>query len=624
MNRAIFALFCAFMFNNSVFAATEMFPKVADNDFQSVDEILNRAPDNTPCATGVFSRALAESADNVSEYDDENVVQQWVYGVMSTPSVLQSVLECPEFQSLDETDHIKLQPIKYTFPGGREIVINYETQPKILKQRVALGGKRSVDDLNDPNPKIGTLDDTSIWTNTDPAWYAIMVVQHGALDNFIGPDKNNTISLKYIEDNISKLYPSGAMCTSKSAIANNSDMINLALKNTVDIEKDTNDYYVAGDVNLQWISYAEIAADVVITVVTFGGGAAVAGATKAARAANAMKGLRTTMRTLSKSPKVIEYIKLEQKLQRSTNAIARIKKYQQLEKELSKLDKVRDAAKYADKAKEMEEASKTLREVYKLPDTAKYADNIKDLGKESETLAKQMRNAAKADKDVATYADASKSYSEIREYAEAYRNLKTTNNLRKTAKTGNIAARTWKAFRATAKGEKIIDRGARIARTSAKSGRLRDWLFNSTLRNAGTLAKLESAGGLLYGAIRFAGDMYDWTETSTGDFTNDIEFKPLLLASADDLQGQENVVNHGMWFLWSGDATSAADDDAAYLQSMDFADKFHYNLISTMEEKNNHACDVDIYVVRPIIRNPGNNPQLYYLVMNDTPWTTAK
>ena len=599
----------------------------ADGEFQSVDEILNRAPDNTPCATGVFANALSANAGNVSEYDDEQTIQTWIHGVMSAPVVLQSVLKCPEFQSLYETDHIKLQPIKYTFPGGREIVINYETQPKILKQRISLGSKRSVDDLNNPNPKIGTLDDKSVWTNTDPAWYAIMVVQHGALDNFVGADKNNTISLKYIEDNIDKLYPSGAMCTSKSAIANDSYAINESVRTTVDVDDDTNDYYVAGDKNLQWISYAEVAADVVITIVTFGGGAVVSGATKAARASRTMKSLRTTMRALSdasKYPKVIEYIKLEQKLQRNTNAIARIKKYQQLEKELSKLDKVRDATKYADKAKEMEDAAKTLNDIYKLPDTAKYADNIKDLEKESETLTKQMRAATKADKDVKKYADASKSYSEIREYSNAYRNLKTTNDLRKTAKTGNVAARAWKAFRATAKGNKIIDRGSRIARSSMKSGRIREWLFNSTMRNIGTLGRIESAGGLLYAAVHIAGDMYDWTETSTGDYTNDIEFKPLLLLSADDLDGQENVVNYGMWLLWAGDATSAADDDAAYLQSMDFADKFHYNLIDTMEEKNNHACDVDIYVVRPIIRNPDNNPQLYYLVMNDTPWTTAK
>ena len=610
----LFSFLClAFAFNAYAF-----------DDFKTADEILYGATTDTPCATRVFANALSQNSDKISEYDDEQTVQQWIYNTFAQPDVLKSVLTCPEFQAIEETDHIRLTPIQYVFPGGRQIVINYETQPKILNQRIAIGTKRGVDTLND-NPKIGAIDDDSVWTNTDPAWYAIMVVQHGALDNLVGSDKNNTVSLRYIEKNIGSLYPHGATCTSKSAIAGNHDIINQTLHRTVDIEKDTNDYYVAGDVNLQWISYAEIAADVVITVVTFGGGAAVSGVTKAARATRAMNGLRTTMRTLSKSPKVVEYIKLEQRAQRGASAITRIKKYQQLEKELSTLDKVRDATRYADKVKEMEETSKTLRDVYKLPDAAKYADNITDLEKESERLSKSMQDAIKADKDVEKYASASKSYSEIREYANAYRELKSTNRLRKTAQTGNIAARTWKAFKATMTGSKTIDRGAHIARTSIKSGRIRDWLFNSTMRNLGKLGKLEAAGGLLYGAIKFAGDMYDWTETSTGEFTNGIEFKPLLLLSADDLSGQENVINHGMWLLWAGDATSAADDDAAYLQAMDFADKFHEDLMTVMNEKNSNACDVDIYVVRPVLRNPDSDaPELYYLVMNDEPWTTAE
>ena len=117
--------------------------------------------------------------------------------------------------------------------------------------------------------------------------------------------------------------------------------------------------------------------------------------------------------------------------------------------------------------------------------------------------------------------------------------------------------------------------------------------------------------------------MYDWTETSTGDFTNNIQFAPLLLLSADDLAGQENVVNYGMWLLWAGDATSAADDDAAYLQAMDTAEKFWQDLTTVQEQQNNHACDVDIYVVRPILRNPDTpDAEIYYLIMNDVPWTT--
>ena len=118
--------------------------------------------------------------------------------------------------------------------------------------------------------------------------------------------------------------------------------------------------------------------------------------------------------------------------------------------------------------------------------------------------------------------------------------------------------------------------------------------------------------------------MYDWTETSTGDFTNDIEFKPLTLLSADDLIGQENVINHGMWLMWLGDAFNAADDDAAFLQAMDFANKFHYNIEQTQENTGRNDCNVDIYVVRPVIRNPGTeSAELYYLIMNDKPWTTT-
>ena len=95
------------------------------------------------------------------------------------------------------------------------------------------------------------------------------------------------------------------------------------------------------------------------------------------------------------------------------------------------------------------------------------------------------------------------------------------------------------------------------------------------------------------------------------------------MLSADDLQGgQADKVNYGMWLMWMGDSTNAADDNAAYLQAMDFAAKFHQDL-SEHQNNTNSPCNVDIYVVRPILRNPGtDNAEIFYLVMNDTPWTT--
>ena len=227
-----------------------------------------------------------------------------------------------------------------------------------------------------------------------------------------------------------------------------------------------------------------------------------------------------------------------------------------------------------------------------------------------------MRQIEHTEEDVKKYKQAINSFAEINKYRRALRSLHT-------AQRGNIAARGGRALRAANTGNKMLSRGARIARSSSTSGRIRDWLFNSTMRNLGMLSKMEAAGGLLYGALKFAGDMYDWTEISTGEFTNNVDFAPLLLLSADDIPGQENVVNYGMWLMWAGDSVSAAADDAAYLQAMDTAAKFYQDLSETQDDENNYACDVDIYVVRPILQNPGTeNTAIYYLIMNDIPWTT--
>lgn len=560
---------------SAAFCATMDYEQVIPTnspDFVSTDELLARQPDETECATSVFERALANNAANIDENATEQEVQKWIYATMQNADVLREVLKCPEFANAPEDETITFLPINYTFPNGRNIVINYETQPKILKQRITLGNKRSLPS-SDPNPRVGAPDDDSIWTNTDPAWYAIMVVQSGTLDNFVGPDKNNTISLKYIEDNIDTLFPKNGKCTGKSALTNDKTMVNLAMKETVNIEDDTNDYYVSGDANLQWISYLEIGLDVAITVITAGGGTVVLGATKAARASRTLKSLAQSLRTLRQMDSVRDYIRLGQRAAKATE-------------ELKTIDRVADAARYAEKTKEIEEYTRA------------------------------MRNLENTDENVRRYRQYSDTFASLNQYRRALRALRP-------AQRGNIIARAWRAVKAANTGGKQLRNAAKVAKASTLSGRVRDWLFQSTLSNVGALAKLERTGGLIYGALKFVGGMYDWTETSTGEFTSDIEFKPLTLLSADDLQGQENVVNHGMWLMWAGDAYSAADDDAAFLQAMDFANKFHFNLEEVQSEQSNHACSVDIYVVRPIIRNPGSeNPELYFLVMNDEPWTT--
>ncbi len=542
-------------------------------NFISTEELLTRVPDDTQCATAIFENALSATADQISENALEEDIQKWIYQAFQQKDVLQAVLACPEIINVAEDETITFLPINYTFPNGRQITVNYETQPKILKQRLTIANKPQLP--SDPNPRVGAPDDDSIWTNTDPAWYAIMVVESGTLDNFVGTGKNNTVSLQYIEDNIDDLFPKNRQCTGKSALTKDNTMINRAMKETVNLEDDTNDYYVAGDVNLQWISYLEIGLDVAITVATFGGGQVVLGTTKAARASKTLKNLSTSLRTLRQTDSVRDYIRISQQASKAAE-------------ELQKIDRVADAARYAEKSRELQ------------------------------NYTQAMRNLENVDDNVRQYRQYSETFTSLNEYRRALRVLRP-------AQRGNIIAKTWRFVKNANTGGKQLRNAAKVAKSSTLSGRIRDWLFQSSLSNIGALAKLESTGGLLYGALKFVGGMYDWTETSTGEFTSDIEFKPLTLLSADDLQGQENVINHGMWFMWVGDSYIAADDDAAFLQAMDFANKFHFNLDEMQKSQNDYPCNVDIYVVRPIIRNPGSqNPELYFLVMNDEPWTTRE
>lgn len=557
-----------------------------NGDLITYEDIKNQPRNGTECATGEFANALAQTANTVSESDDEQTIQQWIYNTFSDKAVLERVMACPEIANADDTDTIKFMPIQYVFPGGREIVVNYETQPKILKQRITIANKRGTPS-SDPNPRIGA--DDAVWTNVDPAWYAIMVTEHGALDNFVGPDKNNTISLDYIKNNIDSLFPSrdGGMCTDRSALSRDGTTINRVIKTkTINLKDDSNDYYIAGDVSLQWISYMEIALDVALTVMTFGGSQAVTGVTKSVRASRNLKDLTTMARGLETYDTVTDYAKLANQLDAANDAI-------------KKLDQAKDAAEIAKRADEVKDLTK------RISDMEKIDDNVK-----------QYKKTIDAIKDMDKYLDA----------------LRAMKGLRRTKQTGNVIARGFKGIKATAKtlkaintGTKKLNKAAKIARSGMKSGRINNWLFHSTMKNIGALGKAGASAGVLYGTLKFVGNMYDWTETSTGDFTNNIDFAPLLLLSADDLpNGQDNVVNHGMWLMWAGDSTSPQDDDAAYLQAMDFASKFHEDLMEYQDDKNS-PCNVDIWVVRPIIRDPGTAHQaLYYLVMNDEPWTTGE
>ena len=572
---------------------------VPTRDFQTTEEILELAHTeaNTDCASSVFADALNDNAGIVSEFDSESAVRAWAKETMTSADVLQRVLECDEIKSVSDDTQISFKPIVYEFPMGRTITINYSTTPAVLKQHLLLATKPSLPNGN-PNPKLMDPNDPAKYLNTEPAWYAIMVVQHGALSEFVGPDKNNTLSVKYINDNIDKIYPHGYHCTSKSAWANDSDTINKVVHNVVNIEDDSNDYYVAGDVNLEWVMYAEIAADVIITIVTWGGGEALMAYLKEKRATRTSKQLIQSMKELSKVDDVKQYREVIKQISQHTDDIAK------LEKELKQLNKAEDILKHKEKIKKLTETIKNME---------KNADNM-----------------VKASKDVAKFKNQADIFREVWKYRQqlsAFRRPQTGNIIvRNLKKIGGFG----KSFKAANTGAKELNRAARVARAgmSSRSARMADWLMDATLKHGARLAKFESKVGGIYGVVAFLGDMWDKTSNTSKEFSNGIEFKPLCLLSADDLQGQENVVNYGMWLMWTGNSTDIADDDAAYLQAMDFATKFYYQL-DEYQDEHGAQCNVDIYVVRPIIRLDETNVddphgEMFYLFMNEIPWSTAE
>lgn len=606
-------------------------------------ELLNiTTATNTECATAEFNNALVENSYMVNEDDDRDTVRDWIYDILQSPEVLGAVLSCPEIADAEENTTL-FMPIKYTFPNGRMVEINYETQPKVLEQRFMLSTKTELP-TNDPNPAVSSTDEHATWVNTDPAWYGVMVVQSGALREFVGPNKNNTVSMKWVEDNIDSLYPRNmdGWCSTKTGIGakvNNSMVHDVIRDRTAKHDGDKNNYYIAGDRNLKWISAVEIVVDIVLSVVSYGGFAVASGAAKGARAARAGTKLGKTMKTLTKIDKVQDYIKASAKMHKVMRKTENAEKFAKSFKNVAKLEErlakaQKGTAKYSRIEKQLDAARKLHLEDAKKFERAGEFKNIKDLdkiddikkvnAKEIETIQKDMAEMAKADKNVAEFAKEFDALKDVMKYSKELKAFKT-------ARTGNVFSRAWagaKNLRASAKaarsGAKTLDRAEKVARQASKSGRVRDWLFHSTMRNASRVARVGADLAALNFVIGLIGGFYDWADTETDEFTNGISMKPLLLLSADSIEGQDNVVNYGMWLMWAGDSTNATDDDTAYLQAMDFAQKFYQDLTEVQNESGRHACDVDIYVVRPIVRNPDTDFQeLYWLVMNDEPWSTA-
>ena len=676
-------------------------PAFAANDgTYSVDALLSRNSTGTPCATRIYESALAATSSGIENPDeaDTTEINTWAHLTFNQPNVIESVLKCPEIQSLADTDVIIFDQVQHTFPTGRTIKINYETQKGMLKQKLIAANKPQLStDIANPDI-LRDIENGIIWTNIDPSWYGILVAEHGTLDEFVKPNQTNVLSLKYIEQNIKKFYPRDhntwpqkANCTSKTAIAEDTDMINRATTRTVgaatphyepqtEAEKEqakvakNNDYYVMGDGNLQWITGVEIAADIVLTVVTWGGFAAVKGSLTALRGAKAFAKAQKTIKALKTSKNVAKWtkttgritdiekaMKITDKIDDSYHAISNLNKTsnQSVKVLRNKLDvlkankanartirateqELQIATKQAEAAKKATETAEKIAKSEKALQEAKTAkksnQEIQTIERELEGLKKNYTKELEELKNTHASELASlektKDVQDYKELEQARRDIAHTTYLMRQGKVafqanrGLLPVRAWrsaKTLRAGSKSMKNMEKAIKTVRanTTGLGARVNDWLFHSTMKNIVRISKVPAALSTLQMVVKVAGDMYDYTDLSTNKFTNNIDMKPFLLLGADNLPEYENEVNHGMWLFWAGSSTNPADDDAAFLQTMSFAEKFHQDLVETQDEYDNAACDVDIFVVRPIIRAPGTpNEELYYLFMNNVPWTT--
>ncbi|MCL1786156.1 MAG: hypothetical protein FWG39_03350 [Alphaproteobacteria bacterium] len=734
------------------------------------------------CAQAVFRDALNATSGTVEEDDPEWLIEAWVFSTFQDREVNKAVAACIAPLNLADDDIVNFPPVGYRFPGDtdpREIIVNYSVAKKMITQRAQLADKRTLP-AGPPTERIGA-DPNVEWVNTNPAWYGIMVVQANSLLGFAGPGKNNTISLDAIKDNLDVFYPNnnnGAgwnmggllttpMCVSKSALADDGDIVNMAARratgetapdaqdlNIFGVARGGNDYYVAGDVNLQWISWAEIAGDVAFKVLTYSAGTYLKGVAKAAR----VKDIEKTVKGLRGTREVQDYVTATRWAARLDARAANMKN----------IETALAAATKAGNAQEIAAQTRRLNQALKAADNA--VDAAAAIKKLTEDAAEWLKFAAELKEispNVGHFVDATNALNSIREVTStldvARRAAKMSNTGNKTVRGFRVARAQWKMANI---GGRSIYKAEKAARAGIVADKTRNWLFARTaMKQAGNWAAhrgLETVSmtgsamnvsSILSLGMDVAKGMYDWTETEVAQFTSNVMFKPLLLLSGDNLEGYENEVNHGMWLMWTGDSTNPADDDAAFLQAMDFAAKFHQDMeevqddymydnsarqergdaaqnaveseenseLPTGEQKRivkqsrrkasttNSAfaiaglavaagaavvltggafvivgvslpvlgtlvagavpgtvlataaaampalvtagtitagtvytagqigtavdsggysiagkagfCDVDIYVVRPIIRNPdSDNPELYYLIMNDEPW----
>ena len=270
---------------------------------------------------------------------------------------------------------------------------------------------------------------------------------------------------------------------------------------------------------------------------------------------------------------------------------------------------------------------------------AKVSKDVLDVGKAVKSVeiaknTKKVQDAAKAASAITRTSSAADKAAAIAKLEQA--GIKVTNKvgyaqLNKIGQILSAANQNTGWVSALVRGSKwrMLKNGAKKIGPTTKQIFTRGASFGRTL----------AIGALAYGGVKAADSFsnkahnlfvsflkangYSSSSTTITDDPRfkDIKFNSFGLLSADDIEGHENDVSHGTWLQFdtvgeidSGDENTPGDAEA---EATRFAQEFAEDVRKI--NKETPLCDIDIFVVRPVIGDPFNQGKkdVYYILYTD-------
>lgn len=334
-----------------------------------------------------------------------------------------------------------------------------------------------------------------------------------------------------------------------------------------------NQYYLSDMADTPGIDYNELAAILALSAAN--------SSANISQSYNTLNTIKKNILRLSKFDDVAWYIKAEQKLAsiaERNNSLNTLHTILQTEEQLVKeiQNTIRGSAKYESLSNELktirtnkEKYIKSIGSDYQNTDTTYLNTIAKNDFQTATELRKKMDKLKHESKNVQQYTTQLSAYQETVKYSIAFFETSKPKHAHPITTMTNISQ---------------INIGI-------DNEKIRNFLFNNTQKHISRMGHTISYSGAMGNPISFI-------EPNK----KHLMFQPQLLLSSATTQGT--------WLMWVGSSTTPEEDNDAYIQATNFAQTFTKDL--------NNLCDIDVYVVRPIIRNFETNHQnLYWLIVSD-------